>query len=168
MASDATNDLALIRADNWTGSTSGPIFRDQVRLGESIAVFGYPYGGAITASGSFTQGSISSLTGLGNDSSRLTITAPVQPGNSGGPVLDQSGRVVGVVVAKLDALAIAEATGDVPEGINFAIKASTAVSFLEANGLTPQGGEENTASNLSAPDLADMAASLTVMVRSDK
>jgi S1-C subfamily serine protease len=168
MASDATNDLALIRAENWTGSTSAPIFRGQVRLGEAIAVFGYPYGGAITASGSFTQCSISSLTGLANDSSRPTITAPIQPGNSGGPVLDQSGRVVGVVVAKLDALAIAEATGDVPEGVNFAIKASTAASFLEANGLTPHGGEENSAFTLSAPDLADMAASLTVMVRCEK
>jgi S1-C subfamily serine protease len=169
LASDATNDLALIHAASWTTSAVAPSLRGQVRLGESVAVFGYPYGGAISASGSFTQGSVSSLTGLGDNSGQLTITAPIQPGNSGGPVLDQYGRVVGVVVAKLDPLKMAKLTGDMPEGINFAIKASTAISFLEANGVAPGGEDVHAADRvIPAPDLADRAASITVMVRCEK
>ena len=51
----------------------------------------------------------------------MQITAPVQPGNSGGPLLDGAGNVLGVVVAKLDALYVAEAIGDIPQKLNFAI-----------------------------------------------
>ena len=65
---------------------------------------------------------INSLSGILNDSRFMQISAPVQPGNSGGPLLDTSGHVVGVVAEKLNALKIARATGSIPENINFAIK----------------------------------------------
>ena len=61
---------------------------------------------------------------MGDDSRYLQISAPVQPGNSGGPLLDQDGNVVGVVSAKLNALKLMLATnGDIPQNVNFAIKA---------------------------------------------
>lgn len=75
------------------------------------------------------------MAGLGNDTRFLQMTAPVQPGNSGGPVLDQSGHIVGVVVSKLDALAVAKITKDIPQNINFAINGAVARAFLDSQGV---------------------------------
>jgi serine protease Do len=80
-------------------------------------------------------GNVTASTGLRDDSRLLQISAPVQPGNSGGPLLDESGVVVGIVVSKLNALRLALATSDLAQNINFAIKASAAVEFTEAQGL---------------------------------
>ncbi len=68
-----------------------------------------------------TTGVVSALAGPGNNRRLIQITAPIQPGNSGGPVLDQSGHVVGVVVARLDALKLVQRTGRLPQNVNFAI-----------------------------------------------
>jgi S1-C subfamily serine protease len=70
---------------------------------------------------------------LAGDSRLLQISAPVQPGNSGGPLLDASANVIGVVVSKLDALRVAKATGDIPQNVNFALNANVLRAFLDAN-----------------------------------
>jgi len=90
------------------------------------------------------------------------MTAPVQPGNSGGPLLDQSGNVVGVVVAKLDALKIARATGDIPQNVNFAIKGTVVQTFLEANGV--QFASAPSSGNLDPTLVAEWATKSTVVV----
>jgi serine protease Do len=82
-----------------------------------------------------TTGNISALAGIGNDSSKFQISAPVQPGNSGGPLLDHNANVVGVVVSKLNALNLAKENGDIAQNVNFAIKGSVVQSFLRANGV---------------------------------
>ena len=64
--------------------------------------------------------------------------SPVQPGNSGVPLLDASGHVIGVVVAKLDALRMARLTGDVPQNVNFAVHWSTVRAFLDEKGVDYQ------------------------------
>jgi hypothetical protein len=65
----------------------------------------------------------------------MQISAPVQPGNSGGPVLDRAGNVVGVVASKLDALKAAEYTGDIPQNVNFAVHSAIVTSFLDSYSL---------------------------------
>ena len=82
-----------------------------------------------------TTGTVSGLAGIRNDTRVLQMTAPIQPGNSGGPLLDQSGQIVGIVVSKLDAVMFAKATGDIPQNINFAINGAVAKSFLDANSV---------------------------------
>ena len=77
---------------------------------------------------------MSNLRGIGDDRTFIQITAPVQPGNSGGPLLDDSGNVVGVIVRKLDAIKVARATGDIPQNVNFAVNASIARIFLDSEG----------------------------------
>jgi S1-C subfamily serine protease len=85
----------------------------------------------LTSDFTVTTGIVSSLSGILNDTRYLQISAAVQPGNSGGPLLDTSGQIVGMVAAKLNALQIARATGDIPENINFAIKTGAIRDFLD-------------------------------------
>jgi hypothetical protein len=82
---------------------------------------GYPFHGLLTSDFTVTAGIVSSLSRLLNDTRFLQISAPIQPGNSGGPLLDTSGHVVGVVTEKLNALKFANATGNIPETISFAV-----------------------------------------------
>jgi serine protease Do len=97
MARDVTNDLALITVD--TRPTTFASFRSGVRLGEGVAAFGFPLAGLLATSGNFPLGNVTAVAGLGDDTRILQISVPVQPGNSGGPLLDYSGNVVGVIEA---------------------------------------------------------------------
>jgi S1-C subfamily serine protease len=133
-----------------------------VRQGEDIVVYGFPLSGVLASGGNIAVGNITALAGLGNDSRFLQISAPIQPGNSGGPLLDRNGTVVGIVVAKLNALEIASATGDIPQNVNFAIKASVAAAFLDAQGVAH--AESVAVGALSTPDIAERAKSFTVQV----
>jgi len=93
----------------------------------------------------------------------LQITAPVQAGNSGGPVLDQSGRVVGVVVSKLNALRIAAVTGDVPQNVNFAINGSIAREFLETHGIQLENAVTTPVASATV-DVAERAKRYTLLI----
>jgi hypothetical protein len=96
-------------------------------------VFGFPLSGSLTSGGNFTSGLVSGLRGFRDAAGAIQITAPVQPGNSGGPVIDGSGLVVGVVQAKLDALRTAIKTGDIPQNVNFAVSLDVLAEFLAKN-----------------------------------
>src|SRR4029077_18418126 len=108
--------------------------------GEEIIVIGFPLKGLLSSAPTITTGIVSSLAGLRDDRTRFQISAPVQPGNSGGPVLDKSGNVVGMVVSKLNVLRIARMTGDIPQNVNFAIPVSILTSVLDANSVKYQVG----------------------------
>ncbi len=128
MATDKENDLALISSD--LGATIVPALRAGVASGETVEAYGFPLPGLLAKSGAFTVGNISQLAGIRGDTTKLQMSAPVQPGNSGGPLLDQSGNVVGVVVAELNPLLLSQ-------NVNFAVKADVAISFLKANNFEP-------------------------------
>ncbi len=102
------------------------------------------------------------LAGPDNNRRRIQITAPVQPGNSGGPVLDQSGHVVGVVVARLDAVKLVQRTGRLPQNVNFAISEGTVRAFLDANNVPYE--VEPSDKPLPTADIAAKAREFTVRV----
>jgi serine protease Do len=160
VAVDATNDLALLSAP-WRQSNV-PHLKSGVRTGEAIAVFGFPHIGVLPSTGNFTLGNVTATAGLGDDSRMLQISAPVQSGNSGGPLMDQSGNIAGVIVSKLNVLSMLKSSGDLPQNVNFAIKASVARTFLESNGIVPHA--RASVPPLSAPDLADAAKLFTVFI----
>jgi TPR repeat protein len=160
LARDERNDLVLLATDLHPTQTVN--WRLQARQGEDVVVYGFPLTGVLASGGNVATGNITALAGLADDSRFLQISAPVQPGNSGGPLLDRSGAVVGVVVAKLNALEVASATGDIPQNVNFAIKASVAAAFLDAQHVAHS--ESGGAGALSTPDIAERARSFTVQV----
>lgn len=131
VASDQQNDLALLKTAPWEHPALSFRADHRLRLGESVAILGYPLQRLVSTSITLTSGNISALAGLGNDVRVLQFTAPIQPGNSGGPVLDASGLVIGMVFAKLSASGMAKATGDLPQNVNWALKASIIKDFLD-------------------------------------
>lgn len=160
LARDAANDLAVLKVASPV-ERSLPL-RPSIRLGEGVAAFGFPHSDLLATTGNFTLGNVTALAGLRDDSRYLQISAPVQSGNSGGPLLDSSGNVVGVVTAKLDAIKVAEAQGDLPQNVNFAVKASLAASFLDANQIAYDTGLPG--EKLDTADLAERAKRASVFI----
>jgi S1-C subfamily serine protease len=128
-----------------------------------VIVAGFPLGQVLAGGLNVTTGSVSALAGPRNNAAMVQITAPVQSGNSGGPVLDQRGQVIGVVVGKLNALRIAAYTGDVPQNVNFAINRSVVRTFLEANGVQLDTAPSATAA-AATTEIADQARHYTVLL----
>ncbi|UWU68936.1 S1C family serine protease [Bradyrhizobium sp. NC92] len=163
VSSDANNDLALLQAPSTTTFKDFARIRDRsIRSGDSVVAIGFPYHGILTSDFSVTTGIVSSLSGMRNDSRFLQISAPVQPGNSGGPLFDNTGQVVGVVTGKIPALRIAVATGNIPENINFAIKTGVLRDFLD-NSIVPYQTAEPK-SELKTTDIAANARPYTMLI----
>lgn len=127
LATDADSDLAALSVP---GVALQPLEISPAaqELGEAITVLGYPLANVLGAGLRVTTGIVSALTGVGGESGTMQISAAVQSGNSGGPVIDQYGAVAGVVVKKLDLRLGAE-------NISFAVQLQALRSFLSANSL---------------------------------
>jgi S1-C subfamily serine protease len=162
IASDPPNDLALLRQRRLPHAIA--IFRAgrPVRPGDGVIVVGFPLRGLLASQANVTTGTISALAGLKDDARFVQMTAPVQPGNSGGPLLDQSGHVVGVVASKLDALRVAKAVGDLPQNVNFAIKATIAEAFLKRQGIAYQSAPSQ--QEHKSADIGEQAQQFTLVV----
>jgi S1-C subfamily serine protease/Cdc6-like AAA superfamily ATPase len=159
LARDAANDLALLKVD--FASDHVATLRAGVRIGEEIAAFGYPLLGTLSSGGNFTVGNVSALAGMKNDSGRIQISAPIQPGNSGGPVVDQSGNVIGVVVSYLGSHAKSAA-----QNVNFAIKVNVLTEFLDSHGVPYSTGASD--NPLHGFELAEKAQSISVLIICEK
>lgn len=161
IATDKTNDLALVAGSQDNASFA--VFRDsRARLGEPVVAIGYPLRGLLASGPNVTTGAVSALAGPGNDTRLLQLSAPVQPGNSGGPLLDRSGQVIGVVSSKLNAIKVARITGDVPQNVNFAITGAAARAFLDAQGISYTTASSSR--TLETADIAETAKRFTVVV----
>ena len=135
IAVDRVNDLALLKSE-LTPSAIFPISRETPALLQNIYVAGYPFGDEISSSVKVTAGIVSSLSGIGDNESNIQIDAALQPGNSGGPIIDQFGNAIGVAVEKLSYEYIMELYDAIPENTNFAIKASVAANLLDENNVS--------------------------------
>src|ERR1019366_7213852 len=128
---DAANDLALLKAIGRFAPL--PIAASRtVKLGGTVATVDFPDIGLQGFAPKLAKGEIASLAGAADDPRYFQISLPVQPGNSGGALVDARGNVVGIVAAKLDASAALAATGSLPENVNYAVKSSLLLSFLES------------------------------------
>jgi uncharacterized protein len=162
-AADEEADLAILHLAAPLAEAAPLRGGGTVQPGESAVVIGFPLHGLLSSGASVTTGIVSALQGPRGDRRLLQITAPVQPGNSGSPLLDAGGAVIGVVAGKLNALRLAEVTGQIPENVNFAVNGAHLRDFLERNGVayTIAARQET----LATPAIAERALAFTVMVR---
>jgi S1-C subfamily serine protease len=162
VSSDASNDLALLQGPVTAFKNFARIRDRSIRSGDSVVAIGYPYHGLLTSDFTVTTGIVSSLSGIANDTRFLQISAAVQPGNSGGPLLDTSGTVVGMVAAKINALRFVRATGNIPENINFAIKTGAIRDFLDNSAIPYETSVPS--GELKTAEIASLARAYTLLI----
>jgi S1-C subfamily serine protease len=174
---DKSNDLALLKLSTLEMASaeskslikklgivvvplaSKGLLRDEdVRLGEKVLVAGYPFGDTFSNTIKVTTGVVSATRGAGDNSGQFQLDAAVQPGNSGGPIYDSGGNIVGVVVAQLNKRTF----GSFVENMNFGIKASTVRQFLVASGINSKKSERT--EEKSTEQLAEIAKNQALMV----
>ena len=160
LASDTINDLALISVPNDSGEIAS-IRTTRTQLNEAVTAAGFPLQSVFLGI-AITNGTVSRLSGLKGDTGQVQISAPVQPGNSGGPLLDSAGNVIGVVSSKLNAVKVAGLTGDIPQNVNFAISSNALRAFLDAKGANYK--EVGRESDLRGEQIAARAGAFTVLV----
>ena len=131
VAQDVSNDLALLKIAGQFAAL--PIASSRkVRLGESVATVGFPNVELQGRSPKLARGEIAGLSGVHDDPRLFQVSVPLQPGNSGGPLVDQSGNVIGVVLARIDNNAAVLSSGVSAENVNYALKSSLLIAFLES------------------------------------
>ena len=165
ITSDSVNDLALLQLpDKSIDIAKLKPEPGKVRQGEDVIVFGYPLNSVLSSGGNLTPGTLSALTGLGNNTNQIQITAPIQPGSSGSPVMDKKGNVIAVVSMKLDDSKMAKFTGQVGQNVNFAVSGQTVRLFLDTNNVPYQTGGGFFSHEMDNADIADEARKWTVLV----
>ena len=138
------NDLAVLRvAEGRTPTYLSIADQKSVSLGEQVFTIGYPAPDVLGSEAKFTEGVVSSLS-VGGDAGYMQISVPVQPGNSGGPLLNRSGEVVGVVVATASALAFLKGTGALPQNVSWAVKGAFAVPLFDPPPPSPRVADRGT------------------------
>ena len=162
VSANELNDLALLKADVQPQSTAAFRGGASVRQGEEVVVYGFPHYGTLSSQGNITNGLITALSGWQDDLSHVQISAPVQRGNSGGPLMDRSGNIVGVIVSKADSVKIAEHTGEIVQNVNFAIQGSLARSFLDTNNVDYDIADSD--DSLAVADIGERAQDFTVLI----
>lgn len=158
---DGALDLALLQSELTTASLL-PLRSSPARPAEPVVVAGFPLQGVLATGPQVSTGIVTALAGLHDDDSRLQISAPIQPGNSGGPVLDREGRVIGVATSTIGTLAAAVATGAMPQNVNFAVKATRLSAFLAAANVIPP--EDEGSRQLTTEDVASRAMAAVALV----
>lgn len=162
VASDETNDLAVLKANITFAQAVAFRVGSNIRPADDVIAVGFPFAGLLSDQPNVTTGTVSALAGLGNDSRFLQVTAPIQPGNSGGPLFDISGHLVGVVTETLDALVMAKESGIIPQNVNFAINNSAVRGFLDAHSIRYATARSDSA--LSKANVAERGRAMTFRV----
>ena len=157
---DNQNDLALLKG-NFQPDIVLPLSSAKPQLAQDIYVSGYPFGMNVSSSVKVTKGIISSLIGIGNNLAEMQIDAALRSGNSGSPILDGYGNVIGVAVSKLDVKFALEKFGAIPENTNFAVKANIVEALLDANEVDYQQGK---AKKLSGTEFSNILSKGTYYV----
>ena len=166
VAKDRQNDLALLRVDTPVATVAPLRSARQIRQGETVIAYGFPLSGFVSSGGTLTSGTVSALAGTRDDTRYLQVSTQIQPGNSGGPLMDTTGAIVGVTTSSLDDTTLVRATGAVPQNVNFAIKTDVVRTFLDSAGVSAElsnGGRE-----LSLPDIGEKARSFTALIECRK
>ncbi len=113
-------DFASVRPEGGVPATL-PLSPTPPKVGERVFTVGYPAPGVLGASAKYSEGAIAALSGPQGDESYLQFSAPLQPGNSGGPLVTERGEVVGIVSSTAAVLQFIKVTGALPQNVNWAV-----------------------------------------------
>ncbi|GMB01121.1 serine protease [Pelosinus sp. IPA-1] len=129
---DPINDLALLKVSKSDFSVNPlPIANIQnTKDGDTVYTVGFPLPGLLGTKAKLSEGIINSITGIQDDVRMFQISIPIQPGNSGGPLLNAKGQVVGVVTASVNPYKTLLFAGTFPQNVNFAMKINYAANLL--------------------------------------
>lgn len=129
---DANNDVAIFELIEPMEQMVGlDISKTESNMGDQVFTIGYPHADLMGLAPKMTDGIISSVYGIQDDPRFYQISVPVQPGNSGGPLLNKAGEVVGIVTLSLNSVAVARTTGSVPQNVNYALKTDYLTPLLK-------------------------------------
>jgi S1-C subfamily serine protease len=134
-ASSATSDLAVVRIGRQTPEYLALAPPRSVRVGDPVFTVGFPVTEILGQEPTFTDGSVSALSGVGGEASLMQVTVPVQPGSSGGPLLNDRGEVVGIITSSAAVAAFVLESGTLPQNVNWAMKAEYAAPLFEPPSL---------------------------------
>ncbi len=159
---DPNNDLALLKIK---GSFPAIAFSSKrsAKMGQEVFTIGYPNPSLQGISAKFTKGTINSLTGFQDDLRLYQISIPVQPGNSGGALLDENGNIIGVIMAMLNAKTTFKISGSLPQNVNYAVKSIYAQAMLDT---IPEIGDKLLDPSRSKSNAIDRVKKSTVVVLS--
>ena len=151
IATDSKNDLAILKA-NVRPNRFYKLSQDDAKLLDNVIIAGYPLGKRVSAAIKTSKGSVTSLAGYGDNYSNFQTDAALNQGNSGGPIMNDSGNIIGVAVANYGKQAGVES-------FNFGIKSSTVKTFIESNDIKYTKGSK---SNLSNEQLSNLITNATI------
>jgi S1-C subfamily serine protease len=160
---DATNDFAILKAEGKFFALPVASSRS-VKLGATVATVGFPNIVLQGFAPKLAKGEIGSLAGIQDDPKYFQISTPIQPGNSGGALVDERGNVIGVVVGKLSQGAALLTSGELAENVNYAVKGSFLLSFLESMPNVAAMLKEPTARDRKFEDVVNATERATVLV----
>lgn len=126
-----STDLALLKIDASALPYLSLGDARSERVGTDVFTVGYPVTSILGDDIKFTDGVISSLSGIGGEMAFMQITVPIQPGNSGGPLVNDDGNVVGVTTSTAAVGAFLKHAGTLPQNVNWAVKAEYAALMFE-------------------------------------
>ena len=136
VAKDKSNDVAVLEVESpREGQQTLPIRAQGVKPSDKVFTVGYPLTTLLGQEQKYTEGSVSAISGIDGDIRCFQISAPIQPGNSGGALVDERGCAIGLTSASLDEIKTAQATGSLPQNVNYAIKARYLVAILDDAGI---------------------------------
>ena len=133
VAKDKSNDVAFLKLNESPEIIASNIVlanSSSVKSGDKVFTIGYPMSNILGDRPRFAEGAISSIYGVDNDPRVFQISVPIQPGNSGGPLFNEKGEVIGITMASLDAANTMQITGAIPQNVNFAIKSSFILNMM--------------------------------------
>jgi serine protease Do len=165
ITSDEDVDLAVLQLRTAKAHPVAEIRAEAAQLGESVVALGFPLADILNSSLNMGTGIVSSETGFLGDETRFTTNVGIQPGNSGGPILDEHGRVLGVAVSKINDEALLAAMGTTAPNVGFAIKGEVVADYLSLFRLPDPSAEPE--KPLSARELAELGRNFTVQVTCD-
>jgi S1-C subfamily serine protease len=133
VAQSSADDVAVLKIDQATPRFLPLAASSRVKPGTRVFTIGFPVSGLLGDDPKFTDGVVSSMSGIGGERRLMQVSVPIQPGNSGGPLVSESGFAVGIVTSTATVETFFKATGSLPQGVNWAVKADLAIPLFDAH-----------------------------------